>query len=335
MRRIRIVEGMGPSQRRRGAVADVSVKYVTIHGHRRAYRMAGAGPPLLLLHGIGDSSESWVPLIPSLARRYTVVAPDLLGHGHSAKPRADYSVAAFANGMRDLTEVLGISRCTVVGHSLGGGVAAQMTYQYPERVERLVLVSSGGVARDVSPLLRFAAAPLTDMSLPLMESPPGKWLARTFVNGLRLVGHDLGRDASEVSRVIDGMPDGSSRHAFTRTLRSVVDWRGQLVTMLDRAYLVEGMPILIVWGEHDAIIPVRHARIAHEMLPGSRLELYPEAGHFPQHQDPARFIAQLDEFIGSTAPYVDNPQRTRRRLRRGAPPRPTVPLNDLPDALEA
>jgi len=161
--------------------------------------------------------------------------------------------------------------------------------------------------------------------LPLIETPPGRWLARAFIEALRIIGHDLGRDAAEVSRVLDGIPDGSSRYAFTHTLRSVVDWRGQLVTMLDRAYLAEGMPTLIVWGCHDAIIPVAHAQIAHDALAGSRLELYPEAGHFPQHQDPVRFVAQLDEFIETTSPYVADPERTRRLLRRGAPKRRTVP----------
>ena len=148
------------------------MKFKTIHGYQRAYRIAGKGPALLLLHGIGDSSEGWVPLMSALARRYTVIAPDLLGHGQSAKPRADYSVAAYANGMRDLTEVLGIDRFTVVGHSLGGGVAAQLAYQYPERVERMVLVASGGVARDVSPVLRLASAPLAELTLPLMQTTP-------------------------------------------------------------------------------------------------------------------------------------------------------------------
>lgn len=148
-------------------VSDVPVQYRVIHGHRRAFRMLGTGPALLLLHGIGDSSQTWVPLMRRLARRYTVLAPDLLGHGASDKPRADYSVAAYANGIRDLMEVLGMDRATVVGHSLGGGVAAQIAYQYPDRCERLVLVrASGGVAHDVNPMLRIAAAPFAELAIP-------------------------------------------------------------------------------------------------------------------------------------------------------------------------
>jgi pimeloyl-ACP methyl ester carboxylesterase len=149
---------------------DTSLRHRTVHGYRRAYRMAGSGPAVLLLHGIGDSSESWVPVMADLARHHTVVAPDLLGHGGSDKPRADYSVAAYANGMRDLLTVLGIESATVVGHSLGGGVAAQLAYQYPERCERLVLVASGGAGRDVTPILRLAAAPLAEVFL-----APARW----------------------------------------------------------------------------------------------------------------------------------------------------------------
>lgn len=122
----------------------------TIHGYRRAYRIAGSGPVLLLIHGIGDNSATWDSVHAQLAEHFTVIAPDLLGHGQSDKPRADYSVAAYANGMRDLLAVLDIERVTVVGHSLGGGVAMQFTYQFPHLVERLILVAPGGVTKDVN-----------------------------------------------------------------------------------------------------------------------------------------------------------------------------------------
>lgn len=312
-------------------LADVGVQFHTIHGYRRAYRKAGSGPTLLLLHGIGDSSESWVPLMPELAQDFTVVAPDLLGHGQSAKPRADYSVAAYANGMRDLLEVLGIERATVVGHSLGGGVAAQFAYQYPERCERLVLVASGGVARAVTPMLRLAAAPLAELAFPLLQLPPGRLGGRVAIELLRRVGHDLGVDAAELVRVFDALPDGPARGAFTRTLRSVVDWRGQIVTMRDRSYLAEAMPIAIHWGTRDGVIPVRHAHIAHAAMPGSRLTVYEGAGHFPHHADPDRFLTELCDFIETTEPSQHQPVAWRDLLRQGAPPRPP---DDTPERFE-
>jgi len=296
-----------------------SVRYQTIHGHRRAYRMMGDGPPIFLIHGIGDSSASWVPIMPKLAETHTVIAPDLLGHGNSDKPRADYSAAAYANGMRDLMEYLGIDHATVVGHSLGGGVAAQIAYQYPDRVDRLVLVSSGGIGREVSPLLRLCAAPMSDALLIPIRLPLGRLGISLALAALKAVGHDLGRDADELRRVFESLPDGSTRGAFTRTLRSVVDWRGQVVTMLDRCYLVEKMPVLILWGEHDGVIPVSHAHVAHQALPSSELVIFEEAGHFPHHTDPERFLEVLRTFIDTTEPAVYERDHWRELLREGRP----------------
>lgn len=301
----------------RSAAFDTTTQFVTIHGHRRAYRMCGSGPALLLLHGIGDSSASWVPLMRPLAEQFTVIVPDLLGHGESDKPRADYSVAAFANGMRDLLDVLGFDKATVVGHSLGGGVAAQLTYQHPTRVERLVLVASGGVSREVNPFLRLASTPAADVFLPLMKLPPVRLAAMAGIELLRRSGTDLGRDAEELSRVLDALPEVAARGAFSRTLQSVVDWRGQVVTMLDRSYLAEAMPVLLIWGAHDAVIPVAHAQIAHEAMPGSQLEVFADAGHFPHHQDPDRFLELLRTFVAETDPVTFNRARWRRLLRDG------------------
>jgi pimeloyl-ACP methyl ester carboxylesterase len=303
------------------------LRFRTIHGYRRAYRTAGSGPALLLVHGISDDSSSWLPVMPALAEHFTVVAPDLLGHGASDKPRADYSVAAFSNGMRDLLDVLDVDSATVVGHSLGGGVAAQLAYQYPERVDRLVLVSTGGVGREVSPVLRMAAAPLAELGMWPLRLPGTTLVARTALRGLRAVGSDLGLDAEDVSRVLDGLPDAASRGAFIRTLRAVVDWRGQLVTMLDRAYLAEDMPVLIIWGDRDGIIPVEHAHLAHAAMPGSRLSVVAGAAHFPHHADPDRFVAEVTDFVATTQPFPHDHELRRELLRRGRPPRdePTEP----------
>jgi pimeloyl-ACP methyl ester carboxylesterase len=294
-----------------------STRFVTVHGYRRAYRRAGQGPVLLLVHGIGDSSSSWVPVMPALAERYTVIAPDLLGHGNSDKPRGDYSVGGFANGMRDLLEVLGIRRATVVGHSLGGGVAAQFAYQYPQRCERLVLVATGGIGRDVTPLLRLATAPLAEWLMPALRLPLVRMYGRLGLEALRLSGHDAGVDAPDILRVLDALPDGQARTAFIRTLRAAVDWRGQVVTMLDRSYLTGALPVQLIWGDRDGVIPVHHARAAHAAMPGSRLAVFEGAGHFPHHADPERFIGVLSDFMDDTAPLPHEAHRWRQRLRRG------------------
>lgn len=298
---------------------DAVVSFRTIHGYRRAYVHQGRGPAVLLIHGIGDTSDTWAELIGPLSRDHTVVAPDLLGHGRSDKPRADYSVAAYANAMRDLLSVLGIERATVIGHSLGGGVAMQFAYQYPKRCERLVLVSSGGVSREVHPLMRLAAMPAADLVLPLLRVPPVRLIGRAIMRVLERLETDLGNDADDFLRTFDALPDGRSRRAFVRTLRAVVDVRGQAITMLDRCYLTQGMPTMLVWGTRDPIIPFAHGQMAHAAMPGSRLEVFPGSGHFPHHRDPARFLAVLRRFMADTVPAPYSAEDWRELLRRGRP----------------
>jgi pimeloyl-ACP methyl ester carboxylesterase len=297
-----------------------SLQFRTIHGYRRAFRVAGSGPVILLIHGIGDNSTTWAAVQAKLAQRFTVIAVDLLGHGQSDKPRADYSVAAYANGMRDLLSVLDIERVTVIGHSLGGGVAMQFAYQFPQLVERLVLVGAGGVTKDVNIVLRLASLPMGGEALALLRLPlmlPALQMAgRAF--GLVFGSTGLGRDLPDVLRVLADLPEPMASSAFTRTLRAVVDWRGQMVTMLDRCYLTESIPVQIIWGTHDVVVPISHARMAHAAMPGSRLEVFERSGHFPFHDDPDRFIEVVERFINTTEPAQHDPTALRELLRSGS-----------------
>ncbi|MFF3906903.1 alpha/beta fold hydrolase [Streptomyces sp. NPDC001848] len=315
---------------------ELRLRHRVVHGYRRAYRLAGDGPALVLIHGIGDSSATWAELIPDLARTHTVLAPDLLGHGASDKPRADYSVAAYANGVRDLLTTLGMESATLVGHSLGGGVAMQFAYQFPERTERLILVSAGGVGREVNPVLRAVSLPGAHLMLSALRLPGMRLNLGLAANVMRLLDTDLGQDTAELLNLVDALPDATSRSAFIRTLRAVVDWRGQAVTMLDRCYLTEGMPTLLIWGDRDGVVPVRHAHRAHEAMPGSRLEIFQGAGHFPFHADPARFLALVEEFTGGTPPAAWSRDHWRALLRAGRP-RPSgnpTPARDVREASE-
>jgi pimeloyl-ACP methyl ester carboxylesterase len=294
------------------------IRFRDIHGYWRAFRMVGSGPPLLLIHGIGDSSETWLDVIPELARRHTVIAPDLLGHGESAKPRADYAIAAYACGMRDLLSVLDVDRVTVVGHSLGGGIAMQFAYQFPDRCERLVLVGSGGVGPEVHPLLRIAAAPGAELGLSVAASAPVRAAMRLAAPVLRSTGGmRLGSDFGYVLERYRALRPKHARQAFLRTLRAGVDIRGQVITMLDRCYLAAALPTLIVWGRRDGVIPIRHAHIAHEAMPGSRLEVFDRSGHFPHHDEPTRFVAVVEDFLDRTTPALHDPVSWRRMLRDG------------------
>jgi pimeloyl-ACP methyl ester carboxylesterase len=296
--------------------APITTEELTLYGKRTAFRMGGEGPVILFVHGITGSSAHWERLLPLLADRYTVIAPDLLGHGLSAKPRGDYSLGAYAAGLRDLLVALGHERATVVGHSLGGGIAMQFSYQFPERSDRLVLVSSGGLGEEVSLLLRAAALPGSELVLPLLAHER----LRAFVAGIGSMLGKLhlkpGNDLAELAAGIGSLADSDARQAFLHTLRAVIDPRGQRVSATDRLHLTEIMPSLLVWGERDPIIPARHGEAAHEAMPGSRLELLPEAGHFPQLDDPHHLAAILSDFMESTEPAEVNVQTMRELLLR-------------------
>jgi pimeloyl-ACP methyl ester carboxylesterase len=291
---------------------------IVLHGHRVLYRTAGSGPVLVLVHGITSTSATWANVLPYLAERFTVIAPDLLGHGESAKPRGDYSLGAYASGIRDLLIALGHERATFIGHSLGGGVAMQLAYQFPEHCERLVLVSSGGLGRGISALLRAASLPGSELVIPLLVNDHVLGAGQLVGRLLRRVGLRVHTDVEEVLRGHASLSDGETRSAFLHTLRTIVDPWGQRVDASDRLYLARAIPFLIVWGERDPIIPVEHARSAHRLVPGSRLELFPNAGHFPHIDDPLRFVSVLVDFIATTSPAEVDAGGWGELLRSGA-----------------
>jgi pimeloyl-ACP methyl ester carboxylesterase len=298
-----------------------------LHGHRVIYRVAGNGPPVVLIHGMVNSSRHWEEVALRLADRYTVIAPDLIGHGDSAAVRGDYSLGAHAASIRDMLAVIGIDRATIVGHSLGGGVAMQFFYQFPQRTERLVLVSSGGLGHEVSPLLRSAA-------LPGMNGLIGLIAHRNILDALwelgkrlRARGHGKGVYIQAIVRALRPLEQPGARAAFLHTLRSVIDVHGQRVSARDRLYLLSSMPTLIVWGERDNTIPLEHGRATHEAVPHSRFETLPRAAHFPHLEDPEGLARVLREFIESTKPAciedadwgsIIEPRAARRRQSAAA-----------------
>lgn len=307
--------------------AEREMQFVTIHGHRRALVKTGSGPAVLLLHGLGRDHSTWEPVIDALSRRYTVIAPDLLGHGQSDKPRADYSVGGFANGMRDLITVLGIDKVTVVGHSFGGGVAMQFAYQFPERTDRLVLVATGGLGPEVTPAIRAITTPGFDELMRVLTLPGLRHLG---VAGLRTLAALPGptSDFDEAAEIFDSFKDPAARRAIRHVTRAVVDWQGQVVSMADRAYLTEAMPVCVIWGRDDRVIPVRHAATAARLAPGARVEVIPGCGHFPHKDDPERFLRVMREFMRTTQPATYSRARFRALLKSGAAPAPLRAVSD-------
>lgn len=298
-------------------MAAMRVKTATVHGRSVSYLEAGEGPVLLLVHGIAGSCENWREVIEPLARHHTVIAPDFPGHGASQPGSGDYSIGALAGGLRDLLLALGHERATVVGHSLGGGVAMQLAYQHPEMIERLVLVSSGGLGPEVSPVLRAAALPGADLFISVTAGV-GQGIGSALGRGLGAIGLRPSADVAEIARGYASLEDPARRAAFLDTLRAVVGAGGQRVAAGDRLYLAEAVPVLIVWGARDSIIPVRHGEDALRAIPGSRLEVFDDVGHLPQLEAPGRFIAVLERFLRETEPAEFDAAEWRARIRAAA-----------------
>jgi pimeloyl-ACP methyl ester carboxylesterase len=294
---------------------------IELHGRRVIYRVAGSGPPVVLIHGMLNSSSHWRSVALNLASDYTVIAPDLIGHGDSAAPRGDYSMGAHAASIRDLLAAIGVERASIVGHSLGGGVAMQFFYQFPQRVERLVLISSGGLGREVSPLLRTAALPGISALLSLTIHP--RLLGALTDAGRRLRQREvrLGVYMQAIARALRPLENAGARQAFLQTLRAVIDVHGQRVSATDRLYLLESMPTMIVWGERDNTIPLRHGRAAHEAIPHSQFKTLPRAAHFPHLEDPDALSEVLREFLASTQPGRIDDAGWGGVLSRRSPPR--------------
>ena len=293
---------------------DPTVDIIELHHRRVALRQTGTGPVVLLIHGLAGDLHSWDPIVGDLARRYTVVVPDLPGHGRSDPPPGDYSLGATASWLRDLLEMLGHDSATVTGHSLGGGIAMQFAYQHPQRCARLVLVASGGLGPDVSLALRAASLPGSELVLSLIAH-----------RSLIAAGTRLGRCASdlgiptphglvETARSYARLAEPADRRSFVNTVRTVVDHRGQRINAHDRLHLLADTPTLIVWGTDDRIIPVEHGHRAHRAIPGSRLELFAGAGHFPHTTQPGRFASTLDRFVDTTAPSGHTGERRWARI---------------------
>jgi pimeloyl-ACP methyl ester carboxylesterase len=305
-------------------VSQLPTFSVTLHGGDVHYVKVGRGPVLVLIHGILGSRRDWEQLVSLLQRDFTVIAPDLLGHGDSATPRGDYTLGGHAGRLRDLLDLLGVRRATLVGHSLGGGVAMQFAWLFPERCERLVLVSSGGLGRDLSRILWAPTLPGAEWVLPLISAP---WLLR---RGELLAGTDArparpavrARSPGAVARLRQpGRRRGAAclpgHHPHGGRPRRADGQRAGAAAGADWHSHPAGL------GARDRLIPVAHGVAARQAIPGSRLEVFEQAGHSPHLSDPPRFAALLREFVATTPTPAGDRAGGRRRRRQG-PTRPVA-----------
>jgi len=308
---------MAPKKIARRAEPEIRVDQLQLHGNDVSFRRGGKGETLLFIHGIAGSCDTFDTVLPAVAKKYEVIAPDLLGHGRSAKPRGDYSLGAYASGLRDLLEALEIDKVSVVGHSMGGGIAMQFAYQFPEKCSRLVLVSSGGLGPEVTPLLRAATLPGAEAFLSVATHERTKRLLSSAMSPLKKMGIYAKDSVTHVGEHFSALGNAGNRKAFVLTARSVMDLRGQRIDARDRLYLAEALPALIIWGERDRFIPVSHGRGAHALMPGSRLEIFERAGHFPYRDEPERFVEVLLDFMNATEPASMSADALRDAVKAG------------------
>ncbi len=214
-------------------MAHIAPQTTVLHGHDLSYVDSGSGSVVLFIHGILGSQGQWAHLVDTLDDDHRVIVPDLFGHGESAKPMGDYSLSAHAATMRDLLDHLGIDRVTLVGHSLGGGIAMQFFYLFPDRVDRLVLVSSGGLGREVNLVLRSATLPGAAQVLSVIASAPVLSRVEALGRGASKVGWRPGADLSAIWRGFSSLNDRESRRAFLATTRAVIDFGGQSISAHD------------------------------------------------------------------------------------------------------
>jgi pimeloyl-ACP methyl ester carboxylesterase len=317
-------------------MATLTYDSLPVHGHLVRFAQAGdrhgpdgsPRPVVVLVHGIASRAAQWESVMERLGDVAHVLAPDLLGHGESAKPRGDYSLGGHASGLRDLLAALGHDRISLVGHSLGGGVAMQFAYQFPERVERLALISSGGLGREVSFVLRAAALPGAELVLPVLTS---SWVRRAGTSLHALLGRTgvtLPPGVLEVMVGFASLADPGTREAFVHTCRAVLDHRGQRIDARDRLYLARDLPLFVVWGRKDAIIPVEHGQALVEHVPGTRIEVFERSGHFPHLTEPERLARVLHQWLEETPVVHLDPADLTERLRDPfGPPQPAADLN--------
>jgi pimeloyl-ACP methyl ester carboxylesterase len=284
-------------------MVSIAPHTVLLHGQQLSYVDSGSGPVVLFIHGILGSQGHWAHLVDKMDDDNRVLVPDLFGHGESAKPLGDYSLSSHAATMRDLLDHLGVERVTLVGHSLGGGIAMQFYYLFPERVDRLVLVASGGLGREVNAILRSATLPLAEQVLSVAASAPVLSRVEALGRGIAKVGWRAGPDLSAVWQGFTQLGDRESRRAFLATTRAVIDLGGQTVSAHDHLESVPAIPTLVVWGSNDRMIPAWHALNAQRSVPHCRVELFQGAGHFPHLDDPDRFAAVLRDFIADDSAH--------------------------------
>ncbi len=286
--------------------------FLDVHGVEMHWAEAGEGPPLVLVHGLGDSHRTWSPVVRRLAERYRVLMPDLPGHGLSARPNATYSLAWHASMLASWLELLGLHEVDLVGHSFGGGVAQWLLIDHHTKVRRLALVSAGGLGHDVAVALRLASIP------GMIERIGQPFMAVGTKFAMRILGCPFNAEEANALAWMNSKP--GSAVAFARTVKDVINLRGQRRSIWDGAHLVPTLPpILLVWGERDSVIPIHHGAALSTLAEGVSFARFPDCGHYPHRECPDAFVDSLMGFLADEtvrSATLKSPRRHKRTASR-------------------
>ena len=279
------------------AMINVSEKFVNVDGVRIRYLTAGAGPAVLLLHGVGDSALDWQWIMPRLADRYRLIAPDLPGYSIGAGDGIVHTPANYSRLLWLFVRELGLSSAAIVGNSLGGLVAIRLVLENPDRVPALVLVGSAGLGKAINPLMISALTPRGDLTMMAAATWIGGWMRSGF-RSLILFANPwrAPREWLREQHFLAGIP--SFRTAVLAAVRQTTDFAGQSEIVADKLPQID-TPTLVLWGSHDRMVPAFHGREAVKLLKDGRLKILPDCGHVPHIENPPRFAEILGDFLMS------------------------------------
>jgi pimeloyl-ACP methyl ester carboxylesterase len=283
-------------------VTEGKRRTVLAGGHVLAYQEAGPadGSVVVLLHGLASDSDTWDrALAPLASHGLRVLALDLLGHGESDKPNSTYLLTDFADSLGCFLDALGIASATLCGHSFGGAIALFFGSRHPERVERVVLVSTGGLGREVHPVLRAAALPVAPAVLRAAMRPGLRRLYRRpgLHRALRLTPDNL----VNLKRAARALGSDAGQASFFASLRGVIAPSGQRTASAEMRAFAERVPTLLIWNEGDPVIPLAHAQaLADRAQQRSRLVVFPNRGHEPHRRNAELFADEVAAFVQSS-----------------------------------
>ncbi|MBI2847463.1 MAG: alpha/beta fold hydrolase [Chloroflexi bacterium] len=268
-------------------------RYINILGLKTRFLVGGKGKPVVLIHGLGTSSLSWRENLTSIGKEYRFYALDLPGHGDSEALNGQYTLSFVARFLLDFFDSQGLGKVALAGSSMGGLLALNFALSFPERVEKLVLVDSAGLGRELAFFLRFLSIPMVGEIFDTRSKRQLRALLRRILYDHRFITEEL------VNELYVSRNSPAKKKAMLRTLRAGVNLWGQRREIILVHRLPElRVPTLIVWGANDCLIPVSHGMEARRLIRDSKLVVFDQCGHWPQMEKAEKFNKTVYNFLG-------------------------------------